>query len=102
MLKLNIESSVYQHYANGAIEGLVSPLTLSNVQGSSIDLTLGETIKVEAPVGSSGKWFDTSIKDAYDLAPWRVHPGPYGRDGHHPRGLCCHGPAAVICRPCGL
>ena len=52
-----------------AIDGLVAPLTLSNVQGSSVDLTLGDSIKVEAPVGSGGKWFDTSIKDVYDLAP---------------------------------
>ena len=52
-----------------AIDGLVSPLALSNVQGSSIDLTLGDTIKVEAPVGSGGKWFETSIKDVYHLAP---------------------------------
>ncbi|MCP4815959.1 MAG: dCTP deaminase [Planctomycetaceae bacterium] len=54
---------------NLAISGLVKPFIAENVQGSSIDLTLGETIKVEAPVGSGGKWFDTNIKDAYDLAP---------------------------------
>ena len=52
-----------------ASDGLVDPFIPGNVQGSSIDLTLGDTIKVEAPVGSGGKWFETSIKDAYDLAP---------------------------------
>jgi len=52
-----------------AFNGLVEPFIHDNVQGSSIDLTLGDTIKVEAPVGSGGKWFETSIKDAYDLAP---------------------------------
>ena len=52
-----------------AIGGLVRPMFPANVQGSSIDLTLGDTIKVEAPVGSGGKWFEASIKDAYDLAP---------------------------------
>ena len=52
-----------------AMGGLVQPFIQENVQGSSIDLTLGNTIKVEAPVGSGGKWFDTSIKTPYSLAP---------------------------------
>ena len=53
-----------------AIDGLVSPLTLSNVQGSSIDLTLGTTIKVEAPVGSGGDWFEVDLTEqGYALDP---------------------------------
>lgn len=52
-----------------AFDGLVEPFIHDNVQGSSIDLTLGGTINVEAPVGSGGKWFETSIEDAYELAP---------------------------------
>ena len=53
-----------------AIDGLVSPLTLSNVQGSSIDLTLGNTIKVEAPVGSGGDWFEVNLSErGYALDP---------------------------------
>ena len=53
-----------------AIEGLVSPLTLSNVQASSIDLTLGNTIKVEAPVGTGGDWFEVDLTEqGYALDP---------------------------------
>ena len=53
-----------------AIDGLVSPLTLSNVQGSSIDLTLGTTIKVEAPVGTGGDWFEVDLSEqGYALDP---------------------------------
>ena len=40
-----------------------------NVQGSSIDLTLGNTIKVETPSGNSNKWNDQSIVEPYSLAP---------------------------------
>ena len=53
-----------------ATEGLVSPLTLSNVQGSSIDLTLGDRIKVEAPTGSGGDWFEVDLTEqGYALDP---------------------------------
>lgn len=52
-----------------AMGGLVQPFIQENVQGSSIDLTLGDTIKVETPASSGGKWIETSVKDAYDLAP---------------------------------
>ena len=53
-----------------AIEGLVSPLTLSNVQASSIDPTLGNTIKVEAPVGTGGDWFEVDLTEqGYALDP---------------------------------
>ncbi len=50
--------------------GMVRPFLESNVQGSSIDLTLGAHIKVEAPVGTGLDWFDTDITaDPYDLQP---------------------------------
>ena len=57
-----------------AIEGLVSPLTLSNVQGSSIDLTLGDTIKIEAPklngAITKASWASEDIaRSPYHLAP---------------------------------
>lgn len=53
-----------------AVEGLVAPLILSNVQGSSIDLTLGSTIKVENLASSEGsKWRDIDITTPYGLRP---------------------------------
>lgn len=53
-----------------AVEGLVSPLTLSNIQGSSIDLTLGSTIKVENLEGVGwDMWRDVDITQPYRLAP---------------------------------
>ena len=52
-----------------ALNGLVAPFIKDNLQGSSIDLTLGSTIKVEQPTGCSDKWSDKSILDAYSLAP---------------------------------
>ena len=52
-----------------ALNGLVTPFIKDNVQGSSIDLTLGSTIKVESPSGCSKKWVDQSIVKPYSLAP---------------------------------
>lgn len=52
-----------------ALAGLVAPYISDNVQGSSIDLTLGSTIKVESPSGRSNKWVDQSIVEPYSLAP---------------------------------
>ena len=50
--------------------GMVRPFTEANVQGSSIDLTLGDTIKTEAPLDAGGNWFDTDISNqTYALQP---------------------------------
>ena len=49
---------------------MVRPFIEANVQGSSIDLTLGSHIKTEAPVGTGLDWFDTDITaDPYSLRP---------------------------------
>jgi dCTP deaminase len=52
-----------------ALNGLVNPFLADNLQGSSIDLTLGDTIKVELPTGCEDKWRDHEIKDTYAMAP---------------------------------
>ena len=53
-----------------ASEGMVTPFEQSNVQGSSIDLTLGNNIKVEAPTGSGGDWFEIDLSEqGYSLDP---------------------------------
>ena len=48
--------------------GLVQPFEMKHVQGSSIDLVLGESIKVEAEAGDE-KWVDVGISDGYEMEP---------------------------------
>ena len=56
-----------------ALDGLVDPYLPGNIQGSSIDLTLGSTIKVENMQSASGeKWRDIDITQPYNL-----HPGEF-------------------------
>lgn len=56
-----------------ALTGLVDPYLPSNIQGSSIDLTLGSTIKVENMESTSGeKWRDIDI-----TRPYALHPGEF-------------------------
>ena len=55
-----------------AFNGLVEPFIQDNVQGSSIDLTLGTEIKVESQGGQQGTWTNVDISGpsgGYDLAP---------------------------------
>lgn len=53
-----------------AVNGLVDPFIPDNLQGSSIDLTLGSSIKVEAPVGSGGDWYEVDLNEnGYALDP---------------------------------
>jgi len=53
-----------------ANNGMVTPFERSNVQGSSIDLTLGNSIKVEATTGSGGEWFEVDLSEqGYSLDP---------------------------------
>ena len=55
-----------------AIGGLVEPFIAENVQGSSIDLTLGTELKVESQGGQQGPWTNVDISGpsgGYDLAP---------------------------------
>lgn len=41
--------------------GMVRPFIEANVQGSSIDLTLGSELKVENELGTEGTWADVDI-----------------------------------------
>ena len=57
-----------------AANGLVEPFISENLQGSSIDLTLGETIKIEAPkldgAITKASWASEDIaRSPYHLAP---------------------------------
>ena len=52
-----------------AHNGLVRPFIGSNVQGSSIDLTLGHSLKIETPEG----WIDESLADHY----YNLRPGEF-------------------------
>ena len=58
------DNSLYSLASNG----MVTPFESSNLQGSSIDLTLGNNIKVEATTGSGGSGMkSTSVSRAI---PW--------------------------------
>ena len=53
-----------------ARNGLVEPYEPKNIQGCSIDLTLGDTIKVETPKGFEKVFEEIQIKDrTYLLKP---------------------------------
>ncbi len=53
-----------------ARNGLVSPYEPENIQGCSIDLTLGDTIKVETPKGFSNVFEEREIhRDPFLLMP---------------------------------
>jgi len=61
-----------------ACQGLVDPFIEANVQGSSIDLTLGDSIKIEAPMLANGDltkatWSNQPI----DGEPYYLTPGEF-------------------------
>ena len=56
-----------------ARNGLVSPYEPENIQGCSIDLTLGDTIKVETPKGFNSVFEEIEIKSN----PFLLMPGQF-------------------------